>query len=914
MNRIASRRRGIMTALFLASLALFSWPAQAGQEAGKVKKGVTIEGITEYQLDNGVRFLLFPDPSASTVTVNMTVLVGSRHEGYGETGMAHLLEHMLFKGSKGFAEPWKILQKHSGGNFNGTTWLDRTNYYETMPATDENLEFGIRFEADRLVNSFIRHEDLAKEFSVVRSEFEQNENNPATILSQRIMAIAFEWHNYGKSTIGNRTDIERVPIARLQAFYRTHYQPDNIVLVVAGKFKEMKALEYITRDFGALKRPERVLDKTYTDEPAQDGERSVLLRRVGKVAVVGVVYHVPAAAHADFPAVDVLGELLSSSPSGRLYKALVETKKATRVSGGAFALHDPGVLEFSAQVNDGVPPEEVRDIMIKVLEDFKPATAQEVERAKQSLKAQFEQALSKSKSTAIQLSEWISAGDWRLMFIHRDRVAKVTPADVDRVAGKYLKQTNRTLGMYIPSDKVVRAEIPETPSVLDLVKNYKGGKALAEGETFDPTPANIEKRTKRLTLPNGLKVALLQKKTRGETVVGELTLHFGNEKSLAGYTSAARFLGPLMMRGTKKHSREEIQDLLDKLAAKLSAASDTGGLSFSWQAKRATLPAVLDLLGEVLREPTFPGKEFDIVKQGRKQVLEKALTDPQSLAIQYLMRQLDPYPKDDVRYVPTIEEAIERLAKVTRDQIAGLYAEQVGGQTGEFVLVGDFDADLAVKKIEELVKDWKAGVPYQRVAKTANTKVAGTKKTILTPDKENAFFMAGETFPLTDVAPDYAALKLGNFIMGGSATSHIFDRLRQKEGLSYGAGSQLAVDSQDKYALLLIYAICNPKAINEVDKTTLEEVQLILKKGVTEEELGKAKKDYLESLKVKRASDSGLADTLSNLLYLGRTFDYYADYDKKIAALTVSDVNRALTRYISPERLVIVRAGDFKKK
>src|SRR5437899_3317672 len=202
----------------------------SGLRADAPKKIVTVEGITEYHLDNGLRLLLYPDNSRSKVTVNMTVLVGSRHEGYGETGMAHLLEHMLFKGSKEFPNVDKALQEHGAAEANGTTWVDRTNYYETMPGTDKNLEFGIRLEADRLVNCFIKREDLVSEMTVVRNEFEMGENTPSTILTQRMMAVAFEWHNYGKTTMGNRADIERVPIDRLQGFYRKYYQPDNIVL------------------------------------------------------------------------------------------------------------------------------------------------------------------------------------------------------------------------------------------------------------------------------------------------------------------------------------------------------------------------------------------------------------------------------------------------------------------------------------------------------------------------------------------------------------------------------------------------------------------------------------------------------------------------------------------------------------
>src|SRR5438105_11929764 len=236
---------------FLATLLLCISFAQAAP-----KKGASVEGITEYQLDNGLRVLLFPDNSRSKVTVNMTVLVGSRQEGYGETGMAHLLEHMVFKGTPRHPQVPRALQEH-GASFNGSTSTDRVNYFETLAATDENLEFAIDLEADRLMNSLIRKEDLDTEMTVVRNEFERGENSPNRVLSERIESVAYDWHNYGKPTIGNRTDIERVPIENLRAFYRKFYQPDNIVLIVAGKFDEAKALGLVQKYFGAIPRPER---------------------------------------------------------------------------------------------------------------------------------------------------------------------------------------------------------------------------------------------------------------------------------------------------------------------------------------------------------------------------------------------------------------------------------------------------------------------------------------------------------------------------------------------------------------------------------------------------------------------------------------------------------------------------------
>ncbi|MFN7793166.1 MAG: M16 family metallopeptidase, partial [Cyclobacteriaceae bacterium] len=226
-------------------------------------KMTSVEGITEYRLANGLKVLLFPDPSKQTITVNITYMVGSKHENYGETGMAHLLEHLVFKGTPNHPDIPKELTEH-GCRPNGTTWVDRTNYYETFNATEENLKWAIDLEADRMVNSYIAKKDLDSEMTVVRNEFESGENSPFRVLMERVMSTAFLWHNYGKSTIGARADVENVPIEKLQAFYKKYYQPDNAVLLVAGKFDEAKTLDLIVQKFGRVPKPERQISQTYT--------------------------------------------------------------------------------------------------------------------------------------------------------------------------------------------------------------------------------------------------------------------------------------------------------------------------------------------------------------------------------------------------------------------------------------------------------------------------------------------------------------------------------------------------------------------------------------------------------------------------------------------------------------------------
>jgi zinc protease len=909
-------------------LVLFFVSAVRADEPQKI---ASVEGVTEYRLANGARVLLFPEASRPTIMVNLTVLVGSRHEGYGETGMAHLLEHMVFKGTPTFRHVPKALQDH-GANFNGTTNVDRTNYFETMPASDENLDFGIHLEADRLVNSFVKREDLVSEMTVVRNEFERGENDPRGILMQRIEAAAYEWHNYGKSTIGNRSDIERVPIENLQAFYRKYYQPDNVVLIVAGKFEEPKALALVQKYLGSIPKPARKLDDTYTEEPPQDGERSVILRRVGKVGSVGVAYHIPSAAHPDWAPLSLLAGILSQQPNGRLYQALVDSKKATSANASAGNYHDPGLFTASVQAEPG-QLDAVRETLLATLEGMAhtPFRKDEVDKAKVRIRRNEELMQYNSTAMAGALSSASSRGDWRLLFVQRDRLQKVTADDVNRVARTYFQKQNRTVGVYIPEDRPQRLAIAAAPPVESVVKDYKGGSVAAAGEVFDPTPENLDARMKVMEL-GGIKVGLLPKKNRGETVALVLSLHYGNEESLQGQTTAAGMLPGLMMAGTKKHDRQALREELDSLGIRISPGlggfgggrggrrgggggpATPGRLTFSVEAKRSTLPAAIQLLGEILREPAFPAIEFEQAKRRSLAMSEMMRTEPSALSSNRLARALSPYPPSDIRYVPTPEESAKRLEAVTIEQVKAIYEKQLGASEGEIGIVGDFDPESTVSRIRQILKDWKSDVPVKRIERIAAANGAGLKEDILTPDKANAVFEAGLAFPLKESDPEFAALRLGNFLFGGGTlSSRLGNRIRQKEGLSYGVTSSFTASSRDPDASFRVNAITNPINIDRVEKAVVEELNEFLNKGPGATELSDGKKAYLEAQKVSRTGDAGIAGQITTNLELGRTFAHTSELEKRIAALTPDDIRSAFGKYIHPQKLIIIRAGDFKQ-
>jgi zinc protease len=901
-------KRAWLTSLLL-SLLLSITSAYA-----QVEKITSVEGITEYRLQsNGLRILLFPDLSKPTITVNITYLVGSRLENYGETGMAHLLEHMLFKGSTKHPNVPKELQDH-GSRPNGTTWFDRTNYFETFQASDANLEWALDLESDRMVNSFVAKKDLDSEMTVVRNEYERGENSPMNVLEERVLSTAFLWHNYGKSTIGARSDIENVPIERLQAFYRNYYQPDNAILLVAGKFDEAKALGLITKYFGPIPKPQRALQPNYTVEPTQDGERSVTLRRVGEVQGVVVAYHVPPGSHPDFAALDVAAEVLGDSPSGRLYKALVETKKATNVSGYTYQLKEPGVALFQASVRKESSLEDARDTLLRTIDEIasKPFTAEEVERARGRMLKDFDLLLNSSDRVGLRISEWAAMGDWRLMFLHRDNVRKVTQQDVQRVAKYYFKSDNRTVGLFIPTAQPDRTDVPAAPDLATMLKDYKGDAAVAAGEAFDPSPENIDKRTQRVNLPGGLKLAMIPKGTRGNVVQANLRLEFGNENNLKGYSTIGRLASGMLMRGTPKHTRQQLQDELDKLKARMNVIGGATGVTVTIETVRDNLPKVLELAAEVLRQPAFPADEFEQLRQQQIAGVENQKTEPTAIASQTYSRHMNPYPKGDVRYVPTFDEQIEELRGLSVDQLKKFHADFYGASNGELAVVGDFDSEDAQKVVATQLGLWKSPMPYAQV-KNPYRKIEPLNQSFETPDKANAAFLAGLRINIRDSDADYPALVLANYIIGQGINSRLFQRIRGKEGLSYGVGSSFSVAPEEDNGSFLANAISAPENTPKVEAAFRDEMAKIVRDGFTDTEISAAKASWLQAQEVSRAQDRELVGHVAGELHYGRTMEWDANLAKKVQSLTNQQIREALQRHIDLSAMTFMKGGDFKK-
>lgn len=885
----------------------------------QIKKTAQVEGITEYQLDNGLKVLLFPDNSAQTITVNITYLVGSRHEGYGEKGMAHLLEHMVFKGTPNHPDIPKELTER-GARPNGTTWYDRTNYFETFNATDENLDWALDLEADRMLNSFIAKEDLESEFSVVRNEFESGENSPTGVLMQKVISTAFLWHNYGNSTIGNRSDIERVPIENLQAFYKKYYRPDNAVLMITGKFDTDKTLALVEKKFGDLKNPDAPLRDIPTVEPAQDGEKRVTLSRVGDLQLVSALYHTPAGSHEDYAALAVAEDVLTDQPSGRLYKALVDGKKASSVWSFMPFTKEPSFMYINVDVPSDKSLAEAETTLLSVLDNLKdkPITEEEVKRAKANIAKQIDQISRNSAYLGTYMSEFIGAGDWRLSFIQRDRIEEMTADKVNAAVQRYLIHTNRTVGNFVPTKTPIRVEIEHTEGLEDLVTSYKGKEGLGEGEVFDVSYENIESRLNTGELQKTpIEYGFITKNNRGETVNLSFIIRNGNVNDFMNKGKLASYTARMLNKGTKNHTRQEIEDKLSELKSSIRFSGSNGRISANVTATKENLMGTLALMTDMLKNPAFDEAELEKLKTQELAGIERNKTEPQYLASKNLGLINQRYEKGHPLYNNTIEEDIEEINAVTTADIKGYYDEFYGiSDNATLVAIGNIDEAALKNYFETEFVDFKVNKPYKPILDPYNPNKAVNKQ-ILTPDKKNAMSLGVMTFEGSIEDEDYAALQVASTVFGGGfLNSRIAGRLRQKDGVSYGAGGRVNVDSnaEEKNSVIFVYAIYAPENASKVQKGFKEEIERYIADGITEDELKTAVTGWVQNQSVSRAKDNELSRTINNNLYYDRDMMFYKDIESKVTSLSVEDVNKAIKKYFKNfDEWTVVNAGDFEK-
>ncbi len=878
-----------------------------------VQAGVMVQGVTEYRLDNGLRVLLAPDASRPQTTVNMTYLVGARHEGPGETGMAHLLEHLLFRGTDRLPDALAEFSRR-GLAANGTTTQDATSYYATFASDPDNLRWYLGWQADAMRHARISRADLDAEMTVVRNEMERGENSAFGSLLQHTISAAYMWHPYGRSVIGARSDVENVDIPRLRAFYDRYYQPDNAVLIVTGRFDPAQVLSWIAEDFQPIPRPERAIPPEYTVEPVQQGARSVTLRRPGGSPIVVALYHIPAGPTDAATALSIGAGMLADAPSGPLYRALVDGGIASSVFGDAMRLAQPGYVIFGAQVQPGADAQKALDTLTSTIETSGVGELDQpaLERARTAWLRHWRQVYNQPGALASALSRASALGDWRLFFLRRDQVEALTLEQVQEQLRAWLLPDNRNTGQYLPTPEPRYAPQPAAVDLDALLAPLETGTPRPEVADFDTSPQAINEATRRetLELPNGVvHLALLPKDTPGGQAQAVLQLRFGTAAQLEGLGVVPGLTSAMLQRGTSDMDRQQIEDRLNGLEADIRISGDENTVRVDMRTTREHLPELIGLVLHLLRDPVFPEDELAKIRRSVATSTEFAMSDPGALAANTLERHDQPWGPEDIRYTPTPQETLAEVERATRQDLVDFHARFYGAGDVAVSAVGDFDPQALEDSLRAGLDGWRAAPDYTRIPRPWYPMTPEVFH-IPTPGKANANYLATMPLKLQDTDPRYPALTVANYLLGGSEDSRLWQRIRVQEGLSYGVGSSLDASPWEPSGSWTIFASMAPQNAAALESAVRDTLQTALREGFTDDEVRTAVRSLLNFQQLGLSSDHNLAMRWLHYLRTDRDFRWFMDYQDKLRALDAEQVNAALRQVLDPDGFSVAVAAD----
>jgi zinc protease len=871
-------------------------------------------GITSYLLPNGFKIILAPYPSAANARIELLVKTGSKLEGYGETGMAHLLEHMLFK-SAGKRTDIKADLTALGATWNGTTSADRTNFFETVAAEPDKVDAAIRIEADRFIRASFTKQHLLSEMTVVRNELERNDTDPNSVVMRALQQEAYAWHGYARPTLGARSDIEDAPFEVLQAFHKKHYRPDNAALIVTGNFDPQRVLALAASLFAEAKNPAAPKITSWTREESRATTNRAELTLPAGMTLVTSGWKLPGITDRRTLALDLGSSAICDNDWGSLRKDLVlERKVAVAAMCGTQVQNDYGLFLAKASGDKDADAEALSKAL---REHIEKAAAQgisqaQLERARQAELNAYETLENSHEQLASQLSQAEIAGDWRLAFWQRDMVKEVTLDEVNAALKTWLVATNRSDVLLRHADGVKSPELPKLPSPAEASKLVEGKQWAAVAKQSDPIPSSATELAKAtITLPlsdilkNGTasKAALIARKTQGERAWLVLANDYGNEAAMTGRDTACSVANNLVGFGGAGMTRDQLDAKLEALQATWSV--NLGGLSL--EVPRKNFDAAVDILLAAWAAPTLPQDEFERMKAGAISNMQSSLKDPSAVASTQVGLRFDNYPANHPLKPQSLEAQLAEYQALSYADVSRCASDLAGVANVRLGLVGTVTPQDVKALAAKLAKLPVAKTPYQRIkAMPAPSKaeIDTTPITVAMPEKPNASIAGSAVLALTDEADDFPALRIAIKVLGGDAESRIWKRLREKEGLAYGAGVSLSGNSFEPRSSITFYASAASSKADAALTSLKDELASALKDGLSEEEVARAKRTWLEERKSYLRNEKSFASSLANGLYTGHDYAWLAAYDQKISQLSREQVNAALRKWLNDAAIV----------
>ncbi len=886
---------------------LLAFTAAASPETGNAnlaRPDAQAAGFSSYRLANGFKIILVPFPSAASTRIELLVKTGSKLEGYGETGMAHLLEHMLFK-SAGKRSDLKSDLTALGAHWNGTTNADRTNFFETVAPEPEKIDEAIRIEADRFIRASFTREHLASEMSVVRNELERSDSDPGSLLMRALQREAFFWHGYSRPTIGAKSDIEDAPFSALQAFHEKHYRPDNAALIVSGNFDPQHVLALASRLFAVARNPATAKPGNWTrEEPRAATNRSELFLPAGKTMAASA-WKLPGMRERQGYAFDLAISAVCDDDWGSLRKDLVLARKiAVSASCGTQVQADYSLLVAIATAGKDADAEVLSRALSGHIEAAaaKGISQEQLDRARLTELNAFERQENSHETLAPLLSEAEVAGDWRLFFWQRDMVKSVTLAEADAALKKWAVAVNRSDVLLHNANNIAAPELPKFADAGSLVA---GQDWPAISKLADPVPTSaseLAKATVHISLDGSrARAALISRRTQGDLAWLVLANDYGNESALSGRLTACAMADNLMAYGGAGLSREQLSARLEALQAQWSLSLD--GIAI--EAPRRNIDAALDILLSAWTSPALPAAEFEQIKAATIARLEAGLKDPGQVAANKANLRFDNYPARHPFQPRSLEQQLAESRAVSYADAKACVADFSGLAQVRLAMVGAFSVADVRAVWSRVGKLPTARIPYARVKDIAAPLQVDTSPIeVSMPEKPNALISGSALLRITDDAPDFPALRIAVKVLGGDADSRIWARLREREGLAYSAGASLSGDSFEPRSRLSIQASAASDKADAALDSLKAELARALKDGFSAQEVARAKRAWLEERKTSLRSEKSFADALAQGLYSGRDYAWLAHYDEEIARVTPQQVTHALRKYLGATPMV----------
>ena len=860
-------------------------------------------GIKEYTMtSNGLRVLLKQDNTAPVATFMVTYEVGSRNEAIGYTGSTHLLEHLMFKGSRKFNTKkgnsvFQTLQS-LGARMNATTWLDRTNYFAVLPS--EHLETLIEIEADRMRNAYIKEEDRQSEMTVVRNEFERGQNSPSGVLDENIWATAYQAHPYHHSTIGWKEDIENVSIERLREFYDTFYWPNNATAIAIGDFTEKEALSMIKKHFGKIRKSTKPIPEVYTAEPKQEGIRTITLKRAGQQGIVGVAHKTPAATHPDAPAFMVLSSILSSGKNSRFYKNITDKGLTTSVYIWDSLFRDPGLFTVYANLSPDVDHKTVEKAVVDEYEKIKKdgVSDEEVKNAQTQLIASMKFRQDGSYAIASGLNEAIASGDWTLYTTYDEKIGMVTKEDVQRIVKEYFKEDLSTIGYFIPLGAGGQNKKLAT-SAKDLekmkLKHYSEEEELLSSKVVDSEPVE------------GIRLLTLKRGSGVVTLTGSM---LGGDIYASGNARTADMVAAMLDQGTTNMTKFEISAKLESAGARLGFFNGQARVGFSGKFLSEDTKMVFDLLADQLKNPLFAEEDLNKVKKRQVANYKRSKESTRGNATNNMLKAF--YGTGHQNSPTDPDKAIEEIKKITPKNLKDFHLKNYGAGTMVIVAVGDVDHNSLESLIKEGFGGWKKS-PLKEKKETGTANKVSDKVYVTMQDKTSTDFLVGTALGIDRYHPDYLPLYVATHTLGGNFSARLMQTVRVKEGLTYGINSSMRGFGNGNDGYWMVGGTFSPKLLSKGESSTLREIKKWAEEGITQKELDITKSTLTGGFQVGFDSTGGLAGGILDAIIVHGDLTYLDSYPERIKAITLDEANTAISKYIFFDDLYQVAAGTIDK-